>query len=110
MYLALTMKVNQQKIFFISMPIIIYLLGSHLCHYNDVAGGARLRKKRNSTSDTNKNSSESDASQQKQKSQSNGTIKTQKRLNFEIKPSDSIQTDFRYVLIVVKCYRNTFLV
>ncbi|XP_034244081.1 prolactin regulatory element-binding protein [Thrips palmi] len=49
--------------------------------------GARQRKKRNSTSDASKNSSE-------QKTQSNGTIKTQKRLNFEIKPSDSIQTDF----------------
>lgn len=67
--------------------MIINLLGS----------GARQRKKRNSTSDNNKNSAESEGNQQKQKTQSNGVIKTQKRLNFEIRPSDSIQTDFRYV-------------
>ncbi|XP_026288995.1 prolactin regulatory element-binding protein [Frankliniella occidentalis] len=54
----------------------------------------RQRKKRNSTSETSDKTSSNKSEKQKDKVTSNGVNKVQKRLHFEIKPSDSIQTDF----------------
>lgn len=69
-----------------------------LCSTADGQTPARQRKKRNSASENaRKNSTAKEEDEQNQKPQSNGFSRTPKRLNFEIKPADSIQTDFRYV-------------
>lgn len=58
-------------------------------------GQPRQRKKRNSS--TSENSNKASENSHEEKTQSNGTSKAQKRLNFQIKPGDSIQTDFSSV-------------